>query len=230
MYSFGKSTGMMVDLGEGLSHFVPIYDGYFIPKFIQKDIAGKDLTEFMAKMLFQKGKTFSANDQIRFVEDIKKKACYTALDFENEIKNVTPFQYSLPDGSSLTIKEERIICPEALFYPLKIERAGNNIAGLCNESIQNCDLSLRKELYKNICLSGGTSMFKGLPERFTKELKALVPESMKQELKIITKLDRQSLAWLGGSIIASVSSFELIRITQSEYKEKGVNVVYESKL
>ena len=85
MYSFGKSTGMMVDLGEGLSHFVPIYDGYFIPKFIQKDITGKDLTEFMAKMLFQKGKTFSANDQIRFVEDIKKKACYTALDFEKNL-------------------------------------------------------------------------------------------------------------------------------------------------
>ena len=65
-------------------------------------------------------------------------------------------------------------------------------------------------------------MFKGLPERFTKELKTLVPESMKQELKIITKLDRQSLAWLGGSIIASVSSFESIRITQREYKEKGI--------
>ena len=161
---------------------------------------------------------------------ILKKKLVILLYFENEIKNVTPFQYSLPDGSSLTIKEERIICPEALFYPLKIERTGNNIAGLCKESIQNCDLSLRKELYKNICLSGGTSMFKGLPERFTKELKALVPESMKQELNIITTLDRQSLAWIGGSIIASVSSFQSIGITQREYQEKGVNVVYESKL
>ena len=122
----------------------------------------------------------------------------------------------------------RFICPEILFRPsiVGIEVGVRKIEEICNDSIQKCDdIDIRKELYYNIVLAGGTSMFNGLQERLTKEIKALAPKSMKEEVRVIASPERRFATWIGGSILSSFSEFESCWITEDEYEEQGETIV-----
>ena len=227
LYSAGKFTGLSIDSGEGVTQFVPIFDGYSLPHAILKlDIAGRDLTEYFAKLLTETGQRFSTAAEKEIVKAIKEKSCYLALDYEEEIKSVEPFDYELPDGTHVIIKEQRIRCPEALFKPTMAGKEGNGIAQECYDSIQKCDIDIRRDLYNAIILSGGTTMFNRLPERLTKEMKFLVPYSMKEEIKVIASPERKYAVWIGGSILSSISTFESQWITKTEYEEYGATIVH----
>ena len=227
LYSAGKFTGIVADSGDGVTHFVPIFDGYSLPHaVIRLDLAGRDLTEFMMKLLTETGQRFSTTAEKEIVKAIKEKACYVALDFEEELKSVEPFDYELPDGTHVIVKDQRIRCPEALFKPSMVGKEGNGIGQTCYDSIQKCDIDVRKDLYNCVVLSGGTSMYNGLPERLTKEIKALAPESMKEEVKVIASPERKFAVWIGGSILSSISTFESMWITKTEYEESGATIVH----
>ena len=86
---------------------------------------------------------------------------------------------------------------------------------------------MKKDLYNCIILSGGTSMFNGLKERFEKEIKALVPELMKEEIKVFASPERKYATWIGGTILSNISIFESSWITKTEYEESGVNIVHK---
>ena len=220
LYSAGKFTGIVTDSGDGVTHFVPIFDGYSLPHaVIRLDLAGRDLTEFMMKLLTETGTRFSTTAEKEICKAIKEKACYVALDFEEELKSVEPFDYELPDGTHVVVKDQRIRCPEALFKPAMVGKEGSGIGQTCYDSIQRCDIDVRKDLYNCVVLSGGTSMYNGLPERLTKEIKALAPESMKEEVKVIASPERKFAVWIGGSILSSISTFESMWITKTEYEE-----------
>ena len=79
-----------------------------------------------------------------------------------------------------------------------------------------CDVDIRKELYSNIVMSGGTTMFPGISERLTKELTAMAPTSMK--IKVVAPQERKFLVWIGGSILSSLSTFQTMWITKQEYQ------------
>ena len=227
LYSAGKFTGIVADSGDGVTHFVPIFDGYSLPHaVIRLDLAGRDLTEFMMKLLTETGARFSTTAEKEIVKAIKEKSCYVALDFEEELKSVEPFDYELPDGTHVVVKDQRIRCPEALFKPSMVGKEGNGIGQTCYDSIQKCDIDVRKDLYNCVVLSGGTSMYNGLPERLTKEIKALAPESMKEEVKVIASPERKFAVWIGGSILSSISTFESMWITKTEYEESGATIVH----
>ena len=118
LYSAGKFTGIVADSGDGVAHFVPFFDGYSLPHaVIRLDLAGRDLTEYMMKLLTETGQRFSITAKKVIVKAIKEKACYFALYFEEELKYVEPFDYELPDGTHVVVKNQRIRCPEALFKP-----------------------------------------------------------------------------------------------------------------
>ena len=230
LLSAGKSSGIIVDLGDKFSNFTPVFDSYLIKDAIfRQNLGGKDLTEYMIKALLPEGYIFFTKSSRLIADKIKVKACYVALDYEEELKNVKPFDYELPDGKHIIIKDPRIICPELLFKPdiAGIKVGIYNIAEACNNSIQKCDIDIRKEIYNNIVLSGGTSMFNGLPERFAKEIKALATESMKEEVKVIASPERKYADWIGGSILTSISTFESCWITKDEYEEYGVNIIHK---
>ena len=161
----------------------------------------------------------------KIVQYIKEKSCYVALDFEEELKNVEPFIYELPDGTQVTLKDQRTQCPEALFRPSFLKKEENGLGKLCYEAIQCCDIDLRLYMYNCIVLSGGNTMFDGLPERLTKEMKSLVSESMKDEIRVIASSERKNAAWEGGSILSTISTFESCWITKSEYEEQGASIV-----
>ena len=226
LYNAGKYTGIVVESGEGVTQIVPYLEGLPINNaLIRLDFGGRDLTEYMIRLLIETGNFFSTSNEKEIVRTIKEKACCTALDFEYELKTIEPFDYELPDEKHVVVKDQRIRCSEALFKPSMIGKEFKGIAESCYNSIEKCKVDIRKDFYNTIILSGGSTLFNGLPERFTKEIKALASESMKEEVRIIASPQREFGTWFGGSILSSISTFDSLWITKSEYEESGPDII-----
>ncbi|KAI4189061.1 MAG: hypothetical protein L6R41_001728 [Letrouitia leprolyta] len=227
LYASGRTTGVVLDSGDGVSHAVPVYEGFAMPNSIRRiDVAGRDVTEQMQLLFRKSGLVFHTSAEKEVVRAIKEKTCYVAPDPKKEERewiqhNGRPdgkvVEHILPDGNKIKIGSERWKAPEILFDPELIGLEYPGIHQIVVDAINRTDMDLRKSLFGNIVLSGGSTLCKGFGDRLLHEVQRLAVKDMR--IKIFAPPERKYSTWIGGSILAGLSTFRKMWVNIDEWHE-----------
>lgn len=225
LYASGRITGTVLDSGHGVTHCVPVYEGFALPHAIKRmDLAGADVTDYLAVLLRKSGVNFHTSAEMETVGLIKQKCELSLTKTLNQMDDqVHLTQYNLPDGNRILIGKARFQAPELLFDPSLIGKEYGGVHDLVLESIHAADLDLRADLYSSIVLSGGSTLFKNFGERLFAELRQKKPHSAK--LRLFAPPDRINSTWVGGSLLSSLHQFKQMWIRKDEYREAGAAIL-----
>ena len=231
LYAAGRTTGLAIDVGEFVSQIVPVHEGSVLLKASARlDFAGHLVTDYLTKLMADPryGYSMTTAAEREIARDIKEKLAYVAEDFDEEMVRAAASSeldrnYELPEGQVITLGDARSQCAEVLLKPslYGLEQDGLHIGAY--DAIKKADPGLRAQLYGNIVLTGGTSMLPGLCERLRKEIASLAPSSV--TVKVVAPENRRYGAFAGGSVLASLETFQSMWVTRAEYDETGPAIV-----
>lgn len=218
LYSSGRTTGTVLDSGDGVTHVVPVFEGFAIDHSIMRiDVAGRDITRYLRLLLRKEGCEMHRSAEFEIVREMKEAKCYLST---NPTKDDTErSDYRLPDGTVLKLGACRYRAPEVLFKPDLVGEEWQGVHQCLVYSVQKSDCDLRKTLYSNIVLSGGTTLLTGFGDRLLSEVKKLAPRDNK--IRISAPVDRIYSTWCGGSILAGLDTFRDMWVSKKEYDEQG---------
>jgi len=243
LYASGRTTGVVLDSGEGVTHAVPVYEGFALPHAIMRiDVAGRDVTSHLQLQLRRAGYNFHTSAEREVIRAMKESVCYVARDPHQEELNYLLYStsspnnpnlntgrnieavYLLPDGNSVVVGPERFRAPEILFHPDIIGEEYIGIHECIVHSINRTDIDMRKILYANIVLAGGSTLFPGFGERLLSEVKSQAPKGIK--IKISAPPERKYSTWIGGSILANLPTFKNMWVSRRDYEEEGAQIIH----
>ncbi|XP_065113485.1 uncharacterized protein [Paramisgurnus dabryanus] len=231
LYASGRTTGVVLDSGDGVSHCVPVFDGYCLPHAVQRfNLAGADVTSQLQKLLLDQGVRMQTSAELEIVREMKEKCCYVALDYESELRrgdtDSSELHYTLPDGRLVSLTTEPFRAPEILFRPELIGRDHYGMHESVFKSILQSDIDLRRSFVGNIVLSGGNTLLAGLPERLQYEIRHMVPVDLMDNVRVLSPKDRDFSVWCGGAVLSNLPLFSSAWISADEYEEFGPQIVF----
>ncbi|CDJ38972.1 actin, putative [Eimeria tenella] len=234
LYSSGRTTGLVLDCGAGVSHAVPVVEGFSLAHAVLRaDLGGRDVTERLAILLRRAGHIFHTSAEFEIVRQIKEQACYVAFNPQKEEittqdKSGGGYPFQLPDGTTISVGAERYRAPEILFHPSLVGLEYPGVHELVVNSISRADLDLRRTLFSQIVLAGGSTYFHGFGDRLLNEIRKAAPKDIK--IRISAPPERKFSTWIGGSILASLSSFKKMWVPRQEYEECGPSILHRKTL
>jgi len=244
----GAVTGTVIDSGDGVTHIIPVADGYVIGSCIKHiPLAGRDVTNFMLKTLRDRGEDMPAQEALNIARKIKESYCYICPDMVKEYlkydKDPAKFRkhvFKSEKGSvhEIDVGYERFLGPEIFFSPeIFSSDFTTPLPEVVDQTIQACPIDCRRKLYKYVTLSGGSTMYKFFPKRLERDIKRLVAarEDFTQKkypklkinklaVKVITHPFQRFAVWCGGSLLASQPEFLTSFHTRADYAEKGPSI------
>ena len=237
LYAAGRSAGIVLDVGEGVAQSVPVVEGFVVAHAVSRaDVAGAQVTEQLARLLARAGHLFSTTTELEVVREMKEAACYVAVDCAAEEDRAaltmhsrsaagSPWgSYRLPDGTCCELGPERFRAPEVLFRPDLVGDEAPGVHNMVAESVARCDIDLRARLYSSVLLAGGTTRLPGFGQRLLGELRRVAPADTR--IRIMAPQERALSAWIGGSLLASLSTFKKMCVTKQEYEQYGAGVLH----
>eukprot|EP01115_Flamella_aegyptia_P006179 TRINITY_DN259_c0_g1_i1.p1 TRINITY_DN259_c0_g1~~TRINITY_DN259_c0_g1_i1.p1 ORF type:complete len:391 (+),score=205.16 TRINITY_DN259_c0_g1_i1:19-1191(+) len=241
LYAQGLLTGVVVDSGDGVTHIVPVYEGFSLPHLTRRlDVAGRDVTRYLIKLLLLRGYAFNRTADFETVRQIKEKLCYVGYDIDLEKRlaqdtTVLVETFTLPDGRVIRVGGERFEAPEVLFEPHLIDIEGGGMADQLFDCINKADVDTRPEFYNHIVLSGGSTMYPGLPSRLEKDIRRLYLEKVlkgdksklaKFKCRIEDPPRRKHMVFLGGAVLAQIMKDKYeFWMNKKEWEEVGDQVL-----
>ncbi len=250
LYAHGHTTGLVLDVGDGVMHACPVYDGFSIREAARRvDFGGRDVTEYLQMLLRQNGVFLDTSAEFDVVRQIKEQRCSVSTvavrSFDDVVHSgsggggggggqksnkdssaarAARIRHRLPDGTDIEIGEEQTLAPEALFHPALVGRECSGVVGVASESIRKCDIDLRRDLYGNIFLAGGCTLFANFCNRFLAEMTKHTPKDCK--VRLMASGNRTLTAWIGASSLTQLPNFKDLLVKKSDFLEEGERILH----
>ncbi|VEU41747.1 unnamed protein product [Pseudo-nitzschia multistriata] len=243
LYTQGIETGVVVELGESISNIVPVYKGHAIPTLDRSlAVGGRSITSYLVKLLRLKGFQLSEKEDLEIGRKIKEAVCYVALDLDTDERlaadtTILTELFKLSDGTVISVGRERFGAVEALFKPDLCNSESNGLSDMIFEVIKGAGIDCRADLYRNVILSGGTSLLQGMQARLERDLNRRYmndvldgeqSRSLGWKPHVQAPVSRKNLVFEGAALFADyISNDANYWVSKEEYYQAGIQQVLD---
>jgi centractin len=237
LYASGRTTGVVLDVGDGVTHAVPVYEGFALTHSVARsNVAGRNVTRQLQLNLRRSGLHFTTTAEADLAKTMKEELCYLtptpiALNDEaadKEARAQAKTSYQLPDGQAVALSSERYESPNVLFDPSLFGSEELGAADILVNSIMKSDIDLRAKLFGQVVLAGGSTLMPGFGERLLYEVRSRAPAHTR--IRISAPPERLYSTYVGGSILASLATFKTMWVSRADYEEHGCNILHRREL